>query len=177
MYFCYLNRNMGLSHNSIGWRLATLRKHRGLSQKELADQLDLSRSSLTQIEVGGRNLSVLELSKFAEVLKFSYDKFLAEDFVLEEDAEEQNTEEIEANEDNTLPRLYLAKCKNIVLYILGKCAGKPNVNLGFLHLLLYHADFNYYEIYQEHLTGGIYKKKGIRPTNEFARFCYRKYGR
>ncbi len=47
---------------------------------------------------------------------------------------------------------------NVFLYMLGRCAGKPNVGETVLYKLLYFSDFNYYEIYEEHLTGATYRK-------------------
>ena len=56
------------------------------------------------------------------------------------------------------PTLQVQKFKNILLYILERCAGKPNVGETVLHKLLYFSDFNYYELYEEHLIGAKYIK-------------------
>ena len=45
------------------------------------------------------------------------------------------------------------KFKNIILYLLECCAGKPNVGETVLYKLLYFSDFNYYELYEEQLSG------------------------
>lgn len=44
------------------------------------------------------------------------------------------------------------------------CAGKPNIGETVLNKLLYFCDFNYYEIYEEHLTGAQYKKLPYGPV-------------
>jgi hypothetical protein len=56
------------------------------------------------------------------------------------------------------PTLQVEKFKNVLLYILERCAGKPNVGEKVLGMLLYFLDFNYYEIYEEQLTGATYRK-------------------
>jgi len=54
--------------------------------------------------------------------------------------------------------------KNVLLYILERCAGKPNVGETVLYKLLYFSDFNYYELYEEHLTGAMYRKLPYGPV-------------
>jgi len=56
------------------------------------------------------------------------------------------------------PTLQVEKFKNVLLYILERCAGKPNVGEKVLGMLLYFSDFNNYEIYEEQLTGATYRK-------------------
>ncbi len=64
----------------------------------------------------------------------------------------------------SVPRLKTEKLKNVLLYILESCAGKPNVGETVLYKLLYFCDFNYYEIFEEHLTGARYKKLSYGPV-------------
>ena len=64
-----------LTQSQVGRQIAELRKRKGLSQDELAKCLEISRPSLTQIELGNRNLDVQELQKLAAVLGFSLDDF------------------------------------------------------------------------------------------------------
>ncbi|MBK8746371.1 MAG: SocA family protein [Saprospiraceae bacterium] len=56
------------------------------------------------------------------------------------------------------------KLKNVLLYILENCAGKPNVVETVLYKLLYFSDFNYYKLYDEHLTGASYRKFPYGPV-------------
>jgi uncharacterized phage-associated protein len=63
-----------------------------------------------------------------------------------------------------VPKLQLKKFKNVLLYILERCAGKPNVGETVLYKLLYFLDFNYYELYEEHLTGANYRKLPYGPV-------------
>ena len=60
--------------------------------------------------------------------------------------------------------MQLSKFKNILLYILEKCSGKPNVGETVLYKLLYFSDFNHYEVFEEHLSGAQYKKLPFGPV-------------
>lgn len=64
------------------------------------------------------------------------------------------------------PTLRIEKFKNVVLYILERCAGKPNVGEQVLGMLLYFSDFNNYEIYEEQMTGATYRKLPNGPVPE-----------
>ena len=67
------------------------------------------------------------------------------------------------NERNSKSVLDRSKFISLFLYMLEYCAGKPNVSKAVLCKLLYFADFNYYELYEEHLTGGTYLKFDCGP--------------
>ena len=154
-----------VSQKEIGHRIAELRKLKGLSQEDLAKSVNISRSSLTQIELGNRGVDVLELQKLSWVLKFSLDDFMSNDFSASQ--ESLAIDEVETNnikERISTPTIQVAKFKNILLYILSQCAGKPNVGETVLYKLLYFSDFNYYEWYEEHLTGATYRKLPYGPV-------------
>jgi transcriptional regulator with XRE-family HTH domain len=154
-----------LTQKQIGQRIAELRKRKGLSQEELAKCVEMSRSSLTQIELGNRNLDVLELQKLSRVLEFSLDYFLSSDFIAgEELLMVEDGSAVEVEERIAVPTLQVSKFKNVLLYILERCAGKPNVGETVLYKLLYFSDFNYYELYEEHLTGARYRKLPYGPV-------------
>lgn len=154
-----------LTQKQIGQRILGLRKKKGLSQENLAKSLKISRSSVVQIELGNRSVDILELQKLAEVLGFSIDDFMSKDFPLQEVLEE-DTGNIEKKEDHriSVPTLHIPKFKNVLLYVLERCAGKPNVGETVLYKLLYFVDFNYYEVYEEHLTGAQYRKLPFGPV-------------
>lgn len=154
-----------LTQKLIGQRLTTLRKLKGLSQEDLAKRVQLSRPSLAQIELGNRSVDVLELQKFAEVLGFSLDEFVSKDFSATEQPEEtMETDLQQVKMRISVPALQVDKFRNVLLYILERCAGKPNVGETVLYKLLYFADFNYYELYEEHLTGAKYRKLPFGPV-------------
>lgn len=157
--------NMELSQKQIGQRITELRKKKGLSQEDLAKSIKISRPSLTQIELGNRSVDALELLQLSVVLGFSIDDFMSDDFTINDDVESK-TEENPKNVDVriSVPSLNIDKFKNVLLYILEQCAGKPNVGETVLNKLLYFSDFNYYEIYEEHLTGANYRKLPYGPV-------------
>ena len=155
-----------LSQKEIGKRFTELRKAKGLSQEQLANDLGIPRSSLAQIELGNRYVDVLELHKLSLLLQFSLDDFFAADFKLlkQEAVTETKKKKEKQVERISVAELNVSKFKNILLYILEKCAGKPNVGETVLYKLLYFSDFNYYELYEEHLSGARYRKLPYGPV-------------
>ena len=157
--------NIKLSQKQIGQRLTELRKVKGLSQENLAKNVKISRPSLAQIELGNRSIDILELQSFSMILGFSLDDFMSKDFSLSLDVEGKVESKSKKSEERiSEPTLQLNKFKNILLYILERCAGKPNVGETVLFKLLYFSDFNYYEKYEEHLTGAKYRKLPYGPV-------------
>lgn len=156
---------MKLSQSDIGNRIAKLRKQNELSQEELAKLIGISRPSLAQIELGKRYVDVNELAALAKTLGFSLDEFMSDQFSVHELREPQAQYETEkVKERVSVPELSVEKFKNVLLYIAERCAGKPNVGETVLHKLMYFADFNYYELYEEHLTGARYRKLPFGPV-------------
>ncbi len=157
--------NMKLSQTQIGQRITELRKMKGLSQEDLSKSVKISRPSLAQIELGNRSVDVLELQKFSMILGFSLDDFMSENFSISQDVEgKEEAKTKKAVERISVPTLNINKFKNVLLYILERCAGKPNVGETVLYKLLYFSDFNYYELYEEHLTGAKYRKLPYGPV-------------
>lgn len=157
---------LSISQKEMGKRIMELRKAKGLSQEELAKDIGISRSSLVQIEQGNRYVDVMELHKLSILLGFSLDEFLAKDFNLlkKEDVKEANLRKEKIEERIAVPEMNVSKFKNVLLYILEKCAGKPNIGETVLYKLLYFSDFNYYELYEEHLSGACYRKLPFGPV-------------
>lgn len=148
----------------IGSRIAKLRNIKGLSQEDLSKSVGISRPSLAQIEQGNRSIKVDELKKMAEVLNFSMDEIMSDSFSIDTDID--MGEEVEAKSEIriSIPEINMQKFKNLILYILEKCAGKPNIGETVLYKLLYFSDFNYYELYEEHLSGATYRKLPNGPV-------------
>jgi hypothetical protein len=138
---------------------------KGLSQEDLAKSVKISRPSLAQIELGNRSVDILELQKLSLVLKFSLDDFMSKEFSVRQDVDVKEEKKAKKHEERTsVPTLKVNKFKNVLLYILERCAGKPNVGETVLYKLLYFSDFNYYELYEEHLTGAKYRKLPYGPV-------------
>lgn len=144
----------------------TIRKMKGLSQEDLSTIVGISRSSIAQIELGNRKISIIELMNFSLNLGLSIDKILAKEFILDNDFLEKAKEVDKKGKEEriSVPELMVDKFKNILLYILEKCGGKANVGETVLYKLLYFSDFNYYEIYENHLTGAQYRKLPYGPV-------------
>jgi transcriptional regulator with XRE-family HTH domain len=156
--------NIELSQKQIGQRITELRKIKGLSQEDLAKSVKISRPSLAQIELGNRCVDILELQKLSLVLEFSLDDFMSKDFSASQDVDVKEEKKAKKEERISVPTLQVNKFKNVLLYILERCAGKPNVGETVLYKLLYFSDFNYYELYEEHLTGAKYRKLPYGPV-------------
>jgi len=63
----------------IGERIAKLREHKGWSQRELANRIDINFSVMNRIESGSRPVKDVELDKIATVLNVSTDFLLGRD--------------------------------------------------------------------------------------------------
>lgn len=143
-----------------------LRKQKGLSQEDVARFLEIPRSSVAQIELGKRSMSALELIQLSDALEFSLDAVLASNYKIDVSVQKVaepaviNRERVRVS----TPKFNLEKLENVVLYILEKCAAKPNVSEAVFNKLLYFVDFNCYEIYEEHLTGVQYRKFSYGPV-------------
>ena len=124
-----------------------LREQFNMPQEELARRLGMSRPTLVKIETGGRNLSIQEEQKIREV------------FDLIKDVENKDPD-IRIS----IPKKNLDKFKQVLLYVLQKVGGKPNVGMTVLYKLLYFIDFDYYEKYEEQLMGLTYIKNLHGPT-------------
>jgi transcriptional regulator with XRE-family HTH domain len=154
-----------LTQKQIGQRIAGLRKIKGLSQEDLAMRINISRPSLVQIELGNRSINILEMHQLSMELEFSLDDIMSDTFKVKQEINELSIKNHTVAEERiAVPKLKVDKFKNVLLYILEKCAGKPNVGETVLYKLLYFSDFNYYELYEEHLTGAKYKKLPFGPV-------------
>ena len=90
---------------------------------------------------------------------------MSEDFSANQEPVIKDEKKLEITEERiSVPSLQVDKFKNVLLYILERCAGKPNVGETVLYKLLYFSDFNYYELYEEHLTGAQYRKLPYGPV-------------
>ena len=155
-----------IKQEEIGKRIALLRKQRGYSQEGFAQKLDMPRTSLAQIELGNRNVSAGELLQISDFLEISIDYLLSKEFGLSKEAKvtktKAKTEKIE--ERISVPDLNVEKFKQMLLYVLGRCAGKPNVGETVLNKLIYFIEFNYFERYEEHMIGAAFRKQKFGPV-------------
>lgn len=153
---------MSMTQQEIGRRLATWRKRKGYSQEELASKVEMNRGSLAQIETGNRNLDARELHAFAQILGFSLDEFMSDSTESNSDIFKEKAEPV--GERVAKAPLDVRKFRNVLLYLLERCAGKPNVGETVLYKLLYFAEFDHYERYEELMTGATYRKLQFGPV-------------
>ena len=135
-----------------------------MTQEYLASELELSRPTYMQIERGGRELTIREAKRLAGIFDLSLEDFLAgrettHTVKLNKPSARKDTLRIRVTEKN------LDTFKQVLLYVLNKVGGKPNVGETVLHKLLYFIDFDYYEKFEENLMGATYIKNHHGPTS------------
>lgn len=132
------------------------RKLSGLSQTEVAQSLGISRPTYVKLEQG--EIKPTEQQKAV----------LARIFEVSQGALEKNVLEMKPIpghvEIRDVPQENAAKFKEVLLYILGKVGGRPNIGQTALYKLLYFIDFDYYEKFEEQLVGATYMKNTYGPT-------------
>lgn len=67
-----------MDYYKIGQRIRRIRKERGLSQEELAEQVDISVTHMSHIETGNTKLSLPVLVSIAGVLQVRTDDLLSD---------------------------------------------------------------------------------------------------
>ena len=77
----FINKNADGSNNLCGKHIAAIRKTLGLSQRELADRmqlagLDVDKNAIQRIEAGKRFVTDIELGYFCDVLQVSAEVLL-----------------------------------------------------------------------------------------------------
>ena len=144
-----------------------LRKKHNLSQEYLASKLGISRPTYMQIEEGKRDLTITEAKNASNLFGLSLNDFLQERETPIVITIEKDTKQIEGQKEEiriSVPQEKKDKFKQILLYILKKVGGKPNIGMTALYKILYFIDFDYYEKYEDQLMGLIYLKNHYGPT-------------
>ena len=140
------------------------RAKRKMTQAYLASELALSRPTYIHIERDKRELTIREAKKLAGIFDLSLEDFLAgrettHTVKLTKSSARKDTLRIRVTEKN------LDTFKQVLLYVLNKVGGKPNVGETVLHKLLYFIDFDYYEKFEENLMCATYIKNHHGPTS------------
>lgn len=147
-------------------KLKLLRGQNHFSQEQLADALDISRPTYMQIEKGERELTISEAKKLASIFSLSLESFLDNNTSAPQEVILESTTKNEKESDIriVMPRANVKKFKEVLLYVLGKVGAKPNIGETALYKLLYFIDFDFYEKFEEQLTGARYIKNHYGPT-------------
>lgn len=144
--------------------LKKLREEAGLSQGAVAKELSLSRPTYISLEHGKRELTLREASEIARMFNLSLEEIVSGKQRADIDLPEIKTTTPEIDIRISVPQQHIDKFKQVLLYVLGKTAGKPNIGMTALYKLLYFIDFDYYEKYEEQLMGLTYIKNHYGPT-------------
>ena len=144
-----------ITKNELAKRIKRFREDFDLSQEELATKLEIPRPSVSQIESGQREVSSIELVKLSKIFKISPDDLLSAGLHKKCRAPKKQFNK---------PKFNREKFKQILLYVLEKCGARPNVGETVIFKLFYFIDFNYYEIYEDYLTGEAYRKISYGPA-------------
>jgi transcriptional regulator with XRE-family HTH domain len=151
-----------------GQFISELRKKHRLSQESVAKQLGITRPTYIQIERGQRDLTITEAEKLSRLYGITLDDIRAGKVSAPEVAVEKSASETKARKAEavriSIPQKNIEKFRQILIHILRKCGGKPNVGMTVLYKLLYFIDFDYYERYEEQLMGLVYRKNTHGPT-------------
>lgn len=150
--------------------LKELRTLHAYSQLEIAQKIEVSRSSYIALEQGTRELSLheaTELAKLYDVALADIERGMVDAPVvsIKKTASPKRSSHISATAMRvSVPQEKLEKFKQVLLYVLSKVGGKPNVGQTVLYKLLYFIDFDYYEKYETQLIGARYVKNTRGPT-------------
>ena len=151
--------------------IKSLRTERGFSQLEIANKLGISRSSYVAFEQGKRDLTLSEAAELSNMFEISLSeiqmgKVFVPQVVFEKDKKNKKENNISEKIPDriSVPQERVGKFKQVLLYILSKVGGKPNIGQTVLYKLLYFIDFDYYEKYDEQLIGARYIKNTHGPT-------------
>ena len=147
--------------------IKSLRVERKFSQLEIAKKLGISRSSYVAFEQGKRDLAFSEAAELGKMFEISLDdiqngRVIVPEIILEKN---KNIKLLQKITDRiSIPQERVKKFKQVLLYVLSKVGGKPNIGQTALYKLLYFIDFDYYEKFEEQLIGARYIKNTHGPT-------------
>ena len=147
-----------------------LRKKFNFTQEYLAAELKISRPTYIQIERGEREITITEAKKLASIFNIPLENFLKEqEFSIIVNIEKDEKQLVKKSGEIriSVPQKKVDKFRQILLYILKKVGGKPNIGMTALYKLLYFIDFDYYEKYEDQLMGLVYLKNHHGPTPLF----------
>ena len=133
---------------SLGSRIKELREWNNFSQEQLAQMLNMSRPTLTQIETDKRPIKTHELKLISEIFDTSIDFLLSG----------KQAESLKVSKSQK------EKFKHLILYILSQVGAKYNVGKVVLYKLLYFSEFDFYELYGEYISGYPFIKLPMWPA-------------
>jgi transcriptional regulator with XRE-family HTH domain len=132
------------------------RKSAGLSQSDVAKSLGISRPTYIKLEQGLVIPTELQQSILASLFNTSAQTV----------AERGNLKVVipDTVYPKSIPKESVEKFKQVLLYIVSKVGGRPNIGQTALYKLLYFIDFDYYEKHHKYLIGATYIKNTYGPS-------------
>jgi transcriptional regulator with XRE-family HTH domain len=143
--------------------IKSLRDEKQVSQEMLAKYVGISRPALSAIETGNRGVDTFELLKIAGYFNIKVDELLSRN-LKETNVKLQSTD---VNKDIEFRK---EKARDVLLYVLEKCGGKPNFGETVFYKLLYFIDFDAYEQLGKPITKMNYVKLQFGPVPQAAQF-------
>lgn len=150
----------------IGMRIRDLRERVGLTQKQLAEKLGIQRTALVQIEAGARKLTAEEMLASAQLFNITVEQLMCSQDLPEVSRGGTDPAPHGDRIRISVPSRDTTKFKEILLFILERVGARPHVGEMVIYKLLYFADFDHYEKYEEQLTGASYIRNHHGPTPE-----------
>ena len=150
-----------LSRKFLGDRIRDLRTERELSQEDIARALGIHRQSVSLLEQGERDLTATELDELARFFQVPYEEILGEP--------PRKLKEMKKDAKKEL-RFEPQKLRNLLLYILEKIGGRPNLGETVLYKQLYFCDFDHYEKTGKSITGLMYRRLQFGPVPQQSQF-------
>ena len=147
----------------LGQFVKEQRLARDLTQEYLAAKLGVSRPTYRKIENGGRELALSEAERLAEELGMTLTD-LHQRRAPERNVTVREPARKRSGRQFRVRRRSPAKFQQVLLYVLTQVGFRPNVGEAVLHKLLYFIDFDYYEKFEENLTGVTYVRSSSGPT-------------
>ena len=151
----------------LGKFILEQRKKHNLTQGFLASKIGVSRPTYAQIEQGEHDITISEAKKLADVFGIDFNDFIKGNVSSTVAEIKKITKKIKEEKQEmriSVPQKNLEKFKEVLLYILSKAGGKPNVGEAVVYKLLYFIDFDFYEKFEEQLVGATYIKNHYGPT-------------
>ena len=155
-----------ITQKQLGQKIKKLRDEQELSQEKLAESIGISRAALSEIERGNRSLDAFELVKVAKVFELSADELLQNRGVKIKELDKSKY----AAKPNKGIKFESEKLRELILYILSKCGGKPNFGETVLYKLLYFIDFDAHEALGGPITGMNYIHQKFGPIPQLKQY-------
>lgn len=143
-----------ITQKQLAKKIQLLREQAGMTQEEMAEHMDLTRQAVGQIEKGDRKVDSLELLRLASCFDVPLE------YLLWMEGPSSNV----GRSPHIAVKFIPEKLRNLLLYVLKKCGGKPNVGETVLYKLLYFIDFDSFEILSAPVTGIPYVKMQFGPV-------------